>query len=83
MATKKRPAETCLEKKDSKRIPTEDERNYLHPCKTCRKKDSCLISPIGGSCTGWDEGPTWTAQYEDQLRRAEESATIRHHQKTG
>ena len=79
MANNKKPAETCFEKKDSKRIPTEDERNHIHPCKTCRKKDSCFIRPVSGRCTGWDEGPTWSAQLEAQQKHHEELLAARQH----
>jgi len=43
------------------------DRESISPCKTCRKKDSCLIMPIKGHCTGLEVGIPWTVSYRASL----------------
>ena len=38
------------------------------PCKSCRKRTSCLIRPREGRCTGHEEGIPWQMPYRDPIK---------------
>lgn len=35
-------------------------REEMIPCKDCRKRDSCFISPKQNKCTGYETGTPWS-----------------------
>jgi hypothetical protein len=37
------------------------------PCKTCRKRTSCLVRPKEGKCTSHEEGTPWVMPYREPV----------------
>lgn len=40
-------------------------RDEMVPCKDCRKRDSCFISPKQNRCTGHETGTPWSIKLEE------------------
>ena len=39
------------------------DRESAFPCRLCRKRDSCIVRPYDGRCTGLDKGTPWSVLY--------------------
>ena len=55
------------DKVELKHIPFDYECST--PCKTCRKRTSCLIRPREGRCTSHEEGIPWQMPYEEPMKK--------------
>ena len=56
-----------MQKREKVELASMYDRESMSPCKSCRKRDSCLIMPHKGQCTGHEIGIPWTLSYRASL----------------